>query len=57
METNPNEVDQMNEETFVVKELEGRVYFETLPLLTVGANSWADDMNPHTPQAVTGIRG
>lgn len=47
-------VDLFSEENLVVKELDGRVYFETLPLVTFTAGI---ALEPTKPSAVTGVRG
>ena len=53
-------IDLINEESLVIKELDGRVYFETLPLMTVvpadcGISSPCGDTI--VKPAITGIRG
>lgn len=51
-------VEQVAEGSLVVKELDGRVYFETLPLETlVPAESLWGKPPPHQPSAVLGVRG
>lgn len=52
-------IDLINEESLVIKELDGRVYFETLPLLTVTPEQGpSDDMFPIiVVPTITGIRG
>ena len=57
MEKTNNLISQMDEETFVVKELEGRVYFETLPLLTIGMQADTSEYGIIRPVSVTGVRG
>ena len=48
--------EEIEKENLAVTELEGRVYFETLPLLTVtDLFTWPHE--PPPPPAVTGIRG
>ena len=52
-------IDLINEESLVIKELDGRIYFETLPLLTVApAHGPLNDMFPIiVVPTITGIRG
>jgi len=58
METNSNEVmNMLNEGTVVVKELEARVYFETLPLMNSGAALVPGRADVLIPSAVLGVRG
>jgi len=44
----------VNEESLVIKELEGRLYFETIPLLTADP---AGRIEATTPSVVLGVRG
>jgi len=44
----------VNEESLVIKELEGRLYFETIPLLSPDV-VWKT--GPHQSSAVLGVRG
>jgi len=45
----------VNEESLVIKELEGRLYFETIPLLSPDAVVWKTGL--HQNGAVLGVRG
>ena len=57
MEKKYNLIEELGEETLAVKELEGRVYFETMPLSTVPSIGWGiPPAEPH-PSAVLGVRG
>jgi len=56
MEKKYNLIEELGEETLAVKELEGRVYFETLPLSTVPSMGWSYP-EPREPSAVLGVRG
>jgi hypothetical protein len=47
--------EMLNEANFAVKELEGRVYFEALPLLDASFSK--DRPVIQTPQSVLGVRG
>lgn len=53
-------IDLINEESLIIKELDGRVYFETLPLMNVVPGSCELERpggDVITPPAITGIRG
>lgn len=52
-------IDLINEESLVIKELDGRVYFETLPLMSVvPAHGPLNALFPVIDKpAITGIRG
>ena len=49
-------LESVSDEVLTVRELEGRIYFETLPILTVGAPVGVE-LNERIPDAVLGVRG
>lgn len=56
MEKEYNFIEETGEAALVVKELDGRVYFEALPLMTV-CSAVEDNLKILRPSSVTGVRG
>lgn len=58
METAIKGVEPVTEESLAIKELDGRLYFEALPLDIIPVTSaWTDRFETKIPTAVLGIRG
>jgi len=57
MENSNEIVNLLNEENLVIKELDGRIYFEAIPLITAPLEAWKDKFETSHPSAVTGVRG